>query len=159
MKLLAVDTALGACSAAAMDGDKILALRFEAMERGHAERLAPMVEAAVPTLEAVVDAGHDVVLVVTRPDRRRGRGSEITPSPVKSAALRLDLSVTHRLADLSDVDADRAVVVAYGAIIPEALLEKLPMLNVHFSLLPRWRGAAFVRAAGGTPRATRCPES
>jgi methionyl-tRNA formyltransferase len=104
-------------------------------------------EAAVPTLEAVIDAGHDVLLVVTRPDRRRGRGSELTPSPVKSAALRHGLSVTHRLADVGDVDADRAVVVAYGALIPEALLEKVPMLNVHFSLLPRWRGAAPVQRA------------
>ena len=104
-------------------------------------------EAAVPTLEAVVDAGHEVVLVVTRPDRRRGRGSELTPSPVKAAALRLGLSVTHRLADVADVDADRAVVVAYGAIIPETLLKKTPMLNVHFSLLPRWRGAAPVQRA------------
>jgi methionyl-tRNA formyltransferase len=104
-------------------------------------------EAAVPTLEALREAGHEVVLVVTRPDRRRGRGSELTPSPVKSAALRLGLSVTHRLADVGDVDADRAVVVAYGAIIPGALLEKLPMLNVHFSLLPRWRGAAPVQRA------------
>jgi methionyl-tRNA formyltransferase len=104
-------------------------------------------EAAVPTLEALREAGHEVVLVVTRPDRRRGRGSELTPSPVKSAALRFGLSVTHRLADVGDVDADRAVVVAYGAIIPGALLEKLPMLNVHFSLLPRWRGAAPVQRA------------
>lgn len=104
-------------------------------------------EAAVPTLEAIVGAGHEVVLVVTRADRRRGRGSELTPSPVKAAALRLGLPVTHRLADVADVDADRAVVVAYGAIIPEALLHQLPMLNVHFSLLPRWRGAAPVQRA------------
>jgi methionyl-tRNA formyltransferase len=104
-------------------------------------------EAAVPTLEAVIDAGHDVVLVVTRPDRRRGRGGELTPSPVKSAALRLGLSVTHRLADVADVDAERAVVVAYGALIPDSLLKKTPMLNVHFSLLPRWRGAAPVQRA------------
>jgi methionyl-tRNA formyltransferase len=104
-------------------------------------------EAAVPTLEAVIDAGHVVVLVVTRPDRRRGRGGELTPSPVKSAALRLGLSVTHRLADVADVDAERAVVVAYGALIPDSLLKKTPMLNVHFSLLPRWRGAAPVQRA------------
>jgi methionyl-tRNA formyltransferase len=104
-------------------------------------------EAAVPTLDAVIDAGHEVILVVTRPDRRRGRGSELTPSPVKAAALRLGLTVTHRLADVADVDAERAVVVAYGAIIPEKTLEKTPMLNVHFSLLPRWRGAAPVQRA------------
>jgi methionyl-tRNA formyltransferase len=104
-------------------------------------------EAAVPTLDAVIEAGHEVILVVTRPDRRRGRGSELTPSPVKAAALRHGLTVTHRLADVADVDAERAVVVAYGAIIPAALLEKMPMLNVHFSLLPRWRGAAPVQRA------------
>jgi methionyl-tRNA formyltransferase len=104
-------------------------------------------EAAVPTLDAVIDAGHEVLLVVTRPDRRRGRGGELTPSPVKAAALRHSLPVTHRLADVADVDAERAVVVAYGALIPAALLEKTPMLNVHFSLLPRWRGAAPVQRA------------
>jgi methionyl-tRNA formyltransferase len=104
-------------------------------------------EAAVPTLEAVLAAGHEVVLVVTRPDRRRGRGSQLSPSPVKEAALRHGLAVTHRLADVADVDAQRGVVVAYGAIIPEALLHRLPMLNVHFSLLPRWRGAAPVQRA------------
>ncbi len=104
-------------------------------------------EAAVPTLEAVIDAGHEVVLVVTRPDRRRGRGRELTPSPVKAAALRLGLRVTHRLADVAEVDAERGVVVAYGALIPEALLHQTPLLNVHFSLLPRWRGAAPVQRA------------
>jgi methionyl-tRNA formyltransferase len=66
---------------------------------------------------------------------------------VKEAALRHGLKVTHRLADVANVDAQRGIVVAYGAIIPEALLEKLPMLNVHFSLLPRWRGAAPVQRA------------
>src|SRR5277367_1823366 len=104
-------------------------------------------EAAVPSLDAVVAAGHDVVLVITRPDRRRGRGSELSPSPVKVAATRLGLSVGHRLADLDDIDAERGVVVAYGAIIPAAILDRLPMLNVHFSLLPRWRGAAPVQRA------------
>jgi methionyl-tRNA formyltransferase len=104
-------------------------------------------EAAVPTLHALVDAGHDVVLVVTRPDRRRGRGGEVTPSPVKAAAQTLGLRVGHSLADLVDVDVERGVVVAYGAIIPEPLLQRMPMLNVHFSLLPRWRGAAPVQRA------------
>jgi methionyl-tRNA formyltransferase len=55
--------------------------------------------------------------------------------------------VTHRLADVADANAQRGIVVAYGAIIPETLLQKLPMLNVHFSLLPRWRGAAPVQRA------------
>jgi methionyl-tRNA formyltransferase len=104
-------------------------------------------EAAVPTLDALLDAGHEVVLVVTRADRRRGRGNQLTPSPVKAAALRHGLTVTHRLADVGEARAERAVVVAYGAMIPAALLETTPMLNVHFSLLPRWRGAAPVQRA------------
>jgi methionyl-tRNA formyltransferase len=104
-------------------------------------------EAAVPSLEALVAQGHDVVLVVTRPDRRRGRGGALSPSPVKDAALRLGLRVAHRLSDVDDVDVERGIVVAYGAIIPAALLERVPMLNVHFSLLPRWRGAAPVQRA------------
>ncbi|HUY17159.1 MAG TPA: methionyl-tRNA formyltransferase [Acidimicrobiales bacterium] len=104
-------------------------------------------EAAVPTLDALVHAGHEVVLVITRPDRRRGRGASLAPSPVKVAALALGLRVSHRLADLDGLDVARGVVVAYGALVPEALLQKVPMLNVHFSLLPRWRGAAPVQRA------------
>jgi methionyl-tRNA formyltransferase len=104
-------------------------------------------EAAVPSLEALVAAGHDVALVISQPDRRRGRGSEVSPSPVKAAALALGLTVSDDLARLNDVDAELAVVVAYGAMIPAALLERTPMLNVHFSLLPRWRGAAPVERA------------
>jgi methionyl-tRNA formyltransferase len=104
-------------------------------------------EAAVPALEALLAAGHEVVVVVTRPDRRRGRGSALSPSPVKAAALEHGLTVVHRLADLAEVDAERGIVVAYGAIIPTPLLERIPMLNVHFSLLPRWRGAAPVERA------------
>jgi methionyl-tRNA formyltransferase len=104
-------------------------------------------EAAVPSLDALVTAGHDVALVITRPDRRRGRGGDLSPSPVKIAATRLGLTVAYRLAEVNDIDVERGVVVAYGAIIPGALLEKVPMLNVHFSLLPRWRGAAPVQRA------------
>jgi methionyl-tRNA formyltransferase len=104
-------------------------------------------EAAVPTLEALVRAGHDVATVVTRPDRRRGRGAALSASPVKDAARALGLRVSHRLADLNDIDVERGVVVAYGALIPEVVLERVPMLNVHFSLLPRWRGAAPVQRA------------
>lgn len=104
-------------------------------------------EAAVPSLNALVDAGHDVVIVITRPDRRRGRGAELSPSPVKAAALCLGLAVGHRLSDLDGADIERAVVVAYGAMIPAAVLDRIPMLNVHFSLLPKWRGAAPVERA------------
>jgi methionyl-tRNA formyltransferase len=104
-------------------------------------------EAAVPPLNALLAAGHEVEVVVTRPDRRRGRGGALSPSPVKAAALEHGLTVVHRLADLADVNVERGIVVAYGAIIPAALLERIPMLNVHFSLLPRWRGAAPVERA------------
>ncbi|MFY9783878.1 MAG: methionyl-tRNA formyltransferase [Acidimicrobiales bacterium] len=104
-------------------------------------------EAAVPSLEALVGAGHEVELVVTRPDRRRGRGGALGPSPVKVAATKLGLKVGHRLIEIDDVDVERGVVVAYGALIPAALLDRVPMLNVHFSLLPRWRGAAPVQRA------------
>lgn len=104
-------------------------------------------EAAVTCLRALVEAGHDVALVVTRPDRRRGRGGQLSPSPVKAAALALGLPVTHRLDDVADAHVERGVVVAFGRIIPEELLARVPMLNVHFSLLPRWRGAAPVQRA------------
>ncbi|HEY1761069.1 MAG TPA: methionyl-tRNA formyltransferase [Acidimicrobiales bacterium] len=104
-------------------------------------------EAAVPALEALLASGHDVAVVVTRPDRRRGRGSALTPSPVKAAALEHGLTVVHRLDDLAEVEVERGIVVAYGAIIPTPLLDRIPMLNVHFSLLPRWRGAAPVERA------------
>jgi methionyl-tRNA formyltransferase len=104
-------------------------------------------EAAVPTLRALVEAGHDVDIVITRPDRRRGRGSELSASPVKVAAQSLGLRVAHRLSDLESASVERGVVVAYGALIPALVLERTPMLNVHFSLLPRWRGAAPVERA------------
>ncbi|MET0459651.1 MAG: methionyl-tRNA formyltransferase [Ilumatobacteraceae bacterium] len=104
-------------------------------------------EMAVPPLRALVAAGHDVVTVVTRADRRRGRGSATSPSPVKAAALELGLPVTHDIDDLLSIDADLGVVVAYGRIIKPHVLDALPMVNVHFSLLPRWRGAAPVERA------------
>jgi len=95
-------------------------------------------------LERVVEAGHEVVQVITRPDAKRGRGGALSPSPVKETALRLGIPVAHQLDVLDTAEADVGVVVAYGALIPASRLEKLPMLNVHFSLLPRWRGAAPV---------------
>jgi methionyl-tRNA formyltransferase len=101
-------------------------------------------EAAVPSLRSLVDAGHDIELVVTRPDRKRGRGGTLSPSPVKACAQALGLTIGHRLSDLDELDVDRGVVVAYGRLIPAELLARIPMLNVHFSLLPRWRGAAPV---------------
>ena len=110
---------------------------------------------AVPPLRALVDAGHDVALVVTQPDRRRRRGAGSDPSPVKQAALDLGLPVltpekTREVVD--DVRASGAqlgVVVAFGQLLPVALLEALPhgFVNLHFSRLPRWRGAAPVERA------------
>ena len=104
-------------------------------------------QAAVPSLRALVHAGHDIVIVITRPDRRRGRGGALSPSPVKAEAEALGLRVAHRVKDLEGLDIERGVVVAYGAMIPAAVLERIPMLNVHFSALPRWRGAAPVERA------------
>lgn len=103
--------------------------------------------AAVPSLRALVAAGHDVALVVSRPDRRRGRGGATSPSPVKAAALELGLPVTDQVDDARAVGAELGVVVAYGRILRADLLAALPMVNVHFSLLPRWRGAAPVERA------------
>jgi methionyl-tRNA formyltransferase len=104
---------------------------------------------AVPPLRALVDAGHDVALVVSRADARRGRGSATSPSPVKEAALQLGLPVTDRVDDLLTLDppAELGVVVAFGRIIKPHVLAALPMINLHFSLLPRWRGAAPVERA------------
>jgi methionyl-tRNA formyltransferase len=104
-------------------------------------------DVAVPPLRALRGAGHDIAIVVTRADKRRGRGRATTPSPVKAAALDLALPVTHQLADVVAAGVELGVVVAYGRLIPAALLEKVPMLNLHFSLLPRWRGAAPVERA------------
>ncbi len=109
----------------------------------------------MPALRAVVAAGHEVALVVTQPDRRRGRGAEATPSPVKAAALELALPVRtpERAREVEDevraLDADLGVVVAFGQLLPVPLLEatRHGFVNVHFSLLPRWRGAAPVERA------------
>lgn len=104
---------------------------------------------AVPTLRALVEAGHDVALVVTATDKRRGRGSALMPSPVKAAALELGVPVTDRIDDLLDLDPlpELGVVVAYGRLIKPHVFEAVPMINVHFSLLPRWRGAAPLERA------------
>lgn len=104
-------------------------------------------EAAVPPLDALRAAGFDVALVVTRVDKRRGRGSALVPSPVKRAAERHGIPVGHRIDDVLDVGADLGVVVAFGQIVRRHVLERLPMVNLHFSRLPRWRGAAPVERA------------
>jgi methionyl-tRNA formyltransferase len=103
--------------------------------------------AAVPALDALGAAGFDVALVVTRADKRRGRGAAVAPSPVKAAAQRLGVPVAHRVDEALAVGADLGVVVAFGQIIKRPVLEALPMVNLHFSLLPRWRGAAPVERA------------
>jgi methionyl-tRNA formyltransferase len=110
---------------------------------------------AVPALEALHVAGHEIALVVTQPDKRRGRGSDPSPSPVREAAEALALPVLTPEKSREVVDAVAAsgaevgVVVAFGQLLPPALLEAVPhgFVNVHFSLLPRWRGAAPVERA------------
>lgn len=103
-------------------------------------------DTAVVVLDALVTAGLDVAMVVTRADKRRGRGSDLVPSPVKVSALRHGIPVSYRVDDLLELDppVDLGVVVAFGALIKPHVLERIPMVNLHFSLLPRWRGAAPV---------------
>ena len=101
-------------------------------------------EIAVSPLVELCDAGFEIAMVVTGRDKRRGRGSSLSHSPVKVKALELGLPVTHELSDLLHVETDLGVVVAFGQIISKNYLEQIPMLNLHFSLLPRWRGAAPV---------------
>lgn len=104
-------------------------------------------EVAVTPLRALAGAGFDVVMVVSAPDRRRGRGGGVAPSPVKAAALELGLPVTDRVDDVIAAEAELGVVVAYGRILRPHVLAAVPMVNLHFSLLPRWRGAAPVERA------------
>jgi methionyl-tRNA formyltransferase len=114
-------------------------------------------EWAVPSLEALIGAGIDVAAVVTNPDRPAGRGLDVTASPVKVAAQRAGLDVQQpesaRAPEvakwLQSIAADVAVVVAYGKILPQLLLDAVPhgFVNLHFSLLPAYRGAAPVQRA------------
>src|SRR5437868_2195237 len=113
---------------------------------------------AVPTLDKLVEAGFDVRLVVSQPDKPRGRGLELAPSPVKQRALELDLPVTQPdkiknneefRAQLSAISPDAIVVVGYGRIIPQWMIDlpKFGNINLHASLLPKYRGAAPVQWA------------
>jgi methionyl-tRNA formyltransferase len=112
---------------------------------------------AVPTLDALVAAGHDIAAVYTQPPRRAGRGKAMQPSPVQMRAEALGLAVRSPLtlrdaeaqAAFAALELDVAVVAAYGLILPVPVLEapRLGCLNVHGSLLPRWRGAAPVQRA------------
>jgi methionyl-tRNA formyltransferase len=112
---------------------------------------------AAAALNALADAGHAIALVLTQPDRPAGRGMKLMPSAVKQAAQALGLPVyqptslksPEAQAALADVRADVMVVAAYGLILPQAVLDlpRLGCLNIHASLLPRWRGAAPIQRA------------
>jgi methionyl-tRNA formyltransferase len=93
-------------------------------------------------------AKHDIAYLLTRPDRRRGRGRKVGPPPAKEVADRLGIEV-RQPESISEFDPEEALVVlaAYGALIPEAVLDRALWLNVHPSLLPRWRGAAPIERA------------
>lgn len=112
---------------------------------------------SVPALDALIEAGHEILCVYTQPPRAAGRGKKTRPTPVHARALALGLDVRHPLnfkeAETRDafaaLNADLAVVVAYGLILPQAVLDapKHGCLNIHASLLPRWRGAAPIHRA------------
>ncbi len=113
---------------------------------------------AAAALKAIAAAGFEIPLVLTQPDRPKGRGMQLAPSPVKQAALELGLRVaqpeklrnnTEALQMLKEVEADVMVVAAYGLILPQDVLDtpKHGCLNIHASLLPRWRGAAPIQRA------------
>lgn len=112
---------------------------------------------SVGTLEALVEAGHDVCLAVTQPDKPKGRGKEMQPTPVKAAAQRHGIPVYQpkRIRDpecveeLKKYNADVMVVIAFGQILPKTILELTPYgcINVHASLLPKYRGAAPIQWA------------
>ena len=104
-------------------------------------------ELSVPFMKTLCESGYEIGLVVTGEDRRRGRGEEPSPSPVKRVAIEMELPVTHKVEDVENFEIDLAVVVAYGSFIPIELLERVQMINVHFSLLPRWRGPAPIERA------------
>jgi len=112
---------------------------------------------ALPTFEALIASTHRVVGVVTQPDRPRGRGQRVTSGPIAELAVRHEVTVRHpeRLQDpeflawLGDLRADVGVVAAYGRVLPQSVLDapRLGLLNVHASLLPKYRGAAPVHRA------------
>lgn len=112
---------------------------------------------AASHLQALIDAGHDIVAVYTQPDRAAGRGKKLQASPVKQLAEKHGLPVFQPLSlkdpveqqTLAGLGADLMIVVAYGLILPQAILDTpgLGCINVHASLLPRWRGAAPIERA------------
>lgn len=114
-------------------------------------------EFAVPTLQALIDSPFEVCAVYTQPDRPAGRGRKLTASPVKQLALAKQIPVyqpenfktPETVAELQALNADLMVVIAYGLILPQAVIDtpRLACINVHGSLLPRWRGAAPIHRA------------
>jgi len=112
---------------------------------------------AVPALVALHEAGHEIACVYTQPPARAGRGKKLRPSPVQAKAEELGLPVRHpkslkgeeAQSDFAALEADVAVVAAYGLILPQAILDspRLGCLNIHASILPRWRGAAPIHRA------------
>lgn len=113
-------------------------------------------DVALPSLRAITDAGHEVVAVLTRPDAPAGRGKKLTCSPVAQLAAELGLpSIKATRADdelralVTALRPEVAAVVAFGILLPQSLLDAVPggWINLHFSLLPRWRGAAPVQRA------------
>lgn len=104
-------------------------------------------EPAAVVLAEIIRAGHDVAVVITRPDKRRSRGATPSPTPVKAVAQRFGVPVDYTPQGCLGYGATLGIVVAYGRIIPADVLGALDMVNVHFSLLPRWRGAAPVERA------------
>ncbi len=133
----------------------------------HAQRRKPMTrlrlafmgspEFSVPTLDALIEAGHEIACVYTQPPKPAGRGRRLRPTAVHAHAETLDLPVrTPRSlkspdarSEFSQLAADAAVVIAYGLILPQAVLDvpRLGCMNLHASLLPRWRGAAPIQRA------------
>jgi methionyl-tRNA formyltransferase len=106
-------------------------------------------EIAVAPLQTLVAEGFVIELVVTGVDKRRGRGTETSANPVKAAALALGIPVSHDINDVLKLNPDGllGVVVAFGNIIAPEILQHVPMINIHYSALPRWRGAAPVERA------------
>ncbi|NBR89324.1 MAG: methionyl-tRNA formyltransferase, partial [Rhodobacteraceae bacterium] len=112
---------------------------------------------SVPVLDALVEAGHEIAAVYCQPPRPAGRGQKERPTPVHARAVELGLEVRHptslksaeEQAAFAALEADIAVVVAYGLILPQAVLDapRKGCLNIHASLLPRWRGAAPIHRA------------
>jgi len=106
-------------------------------------------EIAVAPLQTLVAEGFVIELVVTGVDKRRGRGTETSANPVKAAALALGIPVSHDINVVLKLNPDGllGVVVAFGNIIAPEILQHVPMINIHYSALPRWRGAAPVERA------------